>query len=746
MITRRALTSGALYLLALSACWPLTELVRGSALWWPVLGVATAVVAVGVASRLRGLTPAKTVGLQLLALILSTAGVFVLRGGALDVSSARAALRSAREVADGSVAPLPPDLGIVTMLALGAGLVALVIDYVGGTARMPLLAALPVAAPFVLATVALGDTLQVRYFVAAALAWAFLVLVSTASGNDMGGSIVRTLPLFAVVSGVAVLAALAVGPSVPHRATPALAEGGARGVDNSVDFSETLDLSKSLTSRNGAPVLTYTTTAASPAPLRVTTSSDYADGQWRTQNSGPFTRARSNTDLTNPGAGNEAPSTTSRISVTLNGMKPPLVAAPAPLRAANFGDANASFRIGTNNAVPYLPNAAPAYSVLYREYTSKARPSTNDKAGVGGSVTAADLDTSSLPQAARTRINELTSASGASAAGTPFDSAIAVQRYLRTDPSFRYSLELAPTRTVNGAPLDPLSNFLDTRQGYCTQFATAMVMGARSLGIPARLAVGFLPGTEHSKTYEVRAADAHAWVELYFPGLGWTRFDPTPGVRSGSAPPYAPDTPPVDASSSSAPSRSTSVAPKPTVTESSTTSSTSTTTTKPAEPKPDDFPWKPVLSAVAAMALLVGLLSILPLAGRRRRGSLLRRADNDRSRDEGAWHAMTWSLRDLGYTVREGLSPRATLEAFDHDNPHAGPNVHEALHRASNGMEASRYAPTPGRSQASACDRVVRAAKDDVPRRFRLVAALAPLSGRTLIRDTVRRDRGRGTA
>ena len=79
--------------------------------------------------------------------------------------------------------------------------------------------------------------------------------------------------------------------------------------------------------------------------------------------------------------------------------------------------------------------------------------------------------------------------------------------------------------TAAGAPLDPLSNFLETKQGYCTQYATAMVMSARSLGIPARVAIGFLPGTKRGNEYEVRAADAHAWPELYFPGLGWTRFE-----------------------------------------------------------------------------------------------------------------------------------------------------------------------------------------------------------------------------
>ena len=65
-----------------------------------------------------------------------------------------------------------------------------------------------------------------------------------------------------------------------------------------------------------------------------------------------------------------------------------------------------------------------------------------------------------------------------------------------------------------------------------------MVMMARAKGIPARMALGFLPGTQEEGLYTVRSSDAHAWPELYFPGAGWLRFEPTPAVRTGSAPTY----------------------------------------------------------------------------------------------------------------------------------------------------------------------------------------------------------------
>jgi hypothetical protein len=88
--------------------------------------------------------------------------------------------------------------------------------------------------------------------------------------------------------------------------------------------------------------------------------------------------------------------------------------------------------------------------------------------------------------------------------------------------------------------MEPIRNFYETRRGYCVQFATAMIMMARAQGIPARMAIGFLPGEAvGTAKYIVKASDAHAWPELFFQGYGWLRFEPTPGARSGTPPPYA---------------------------------------------------------------------------------------------------------------------------------------------------------------------------------------------------------------
>jgi hypothetical protein len=68
---------------------------------------------------------------------------------------------------------------------------------------------------------------------------------------------------------------------------------------------------------------------------------------------------------------------------------------------------------------------------------------------------------------------------------------------------------------------------LDYKKGYCVYYASAEIMMLRSLGIPARMAVGFSEGEIEDGTYVVRRFNAHAWPEVYFPGLGWVEFEPT---------------------------------------------------------------------------------------------------------------------------------------------------------------------------------------------------------------------------
>jgi transglutaminase-like putative cysteine protease len=124
-----------------------------------------------------------------------------------------------------------------------------------------------------------------------------------------------------------------------------------------------------------------------------------------------------------------------------------------------------------------------------------------------------------LPDSIRELTEEIVEAAGAT---TMYEKALAIQEHLRT---FTYD-DAIPAGHANR---DLIEFLLNTQRGYCEQFAGAMAVMLRSLGIPARVAVGFLPGAQVAQgTFMVSSRDAHAWPEVFFGDLGWIPFEPTP--------------------------------------------------------------------------------------------------------------------------------------------------------------------------------------------------------------------------
>jgi len=110
-------------------------------------------------------------------------------------------------------------------------------------------------------------------------------------------------------------------------------------------------------------------------------------------------------------------------------------------------------------------------------------------------------------------------------APTAYDKALAVETYLRTLP-YATDIQAPPP---GGDGVDHFLFYL--RRGYSDYHASAMVVLLRSVGIPARLAVGYATGQwdDQTKVYVVRERHSHAWPEVFFPNYGWVEFEPTPG-------------------------------------------------------------------------------------------------------------------------------------------------------------------------------------------------------------------------
>jgi transglutaminase-like putative cysteine protease len=115
---------------------------------------------------------------------------------------------------------------------------------------------------------------------------------------------------------------------------------------------------------------------------------------------------------------------------------------------------------------------------------------------------------------------------------TPYDAARAVERYLIYDGGFVYNLDVSYRRADKA-----IEEFLgDGKEGFCTQFSTSMALILREMDIPSRVVYGATTGEEvDDGEYLVTGSNMHTWVEVYFPGVGWYPFNPTPGFSMPSA-------------------------------------------------------------------------------------------------------------------------------------------------------------------------------------------------------------------
>ena len=152
---------------------------------------------------------------------------------------------------------------------------------------------------------------------------------------------------------------------------------------------------------------------------------------------------------------------------------------------------------------------------LYEADSDISAPSPEQLRAAGDDFPASLLAYLQLPEL-DPRIPQLAAQVSGSASNN-YDKAVALEQYLKTN--YVYTLQLP------GSPVaDPLANFLfERKQGHCEFFASSMAVMLRTLRIPARLVNGFVNDEFNDLTgnYVVRAKDAHAWVEAYFPGYGW---------------------------------------------------------------------------------------------------------------------------------------------------------------------------------------------------------------------------------
>ncbi|MER6447697.1 transglutaminaseTgpA domain-containing protein [Streptomyces venezuelae] len=270
--------------------------------------------------------------------------------------------------------------------------------------------------------------------------------------------------------------------------------------------------------------------------------------------------------------------------------------------------------------------------------------------------------------------------------------AVKLQDYFAVNGGFRYN-----TRTASGTGPQAVARFLADKEGFCVHFAFSMAAMSRSLGIPARVAVGFTPGEKQSDgSVNVSMRDAHAWPELYFEGVGWTRFEPTP--RSGiNIPDYSRTQTPATQPSAPAPLPSQSAV-QPSAAPSATPECPPALkklgecdTAAPAQNAGDGGgPSVTTVLGWAALAVAVLGLPLLPLLWRTR----LRARRLATGEVLTAWRELGDTAWDAGVVPDEALSPRRAASRIV-DLGRLEPEPAAAVHRVAGAVERALYAP-PG--------------------------------------------------
>uniref|UniRef100_UPI0015F100C3 transglutaminase TgpA family protein n=1 Tax=Streptomyces sp. WELS2 TaxID=2749435 RepID=UPI0015F100C3 len=301
---------------------------------------------------------------------------------------------------------------------------------------------------------------------------------------------------------------------------------------------------------------------------------------------------------------------------------------------------------------------------------------------------------SSLPKVVARTAKEVTAG-----ASSHYEEAVKLQDYFAVTGGFQYD-----TQVEAGQGPRAIANFLEKKQGFCVHFSFAMAAMARTLGIPARVAVGFAPGSPQSDgTVAVNQRDAHAWPELYFEGVGWTRFEPTP--TRGTTPSYTQtDTPGSSLPDEARPSRHASSAP------SAAASPSESCAEGTRRPRSCGHTHQSVSSwpLIGVGALLVLAVPLSPLLWRRRTRALRlgghgRTPQGAAAHTLAAWQELTDSAWDHGIPPDESLTPRKAADRIvrlGRLDPAAG----AAVHRVADAVEQVLYAPRPRPAAGTARD------------------------------------------
>ncbi|QJU53698.1 DUF3488 and transglutaminase-like domain-containing protein [Herbiconiux sp. KACC 21604] len=575
-----------------AALFALSPLLQGVGWWFAVMAMVTVLLGGMAVIRGRGapelvVVLSAALGWAVLVVLLyapgslwivfPTVGTLSDLGADLDAARISIAVQEAPAVADGAITQL---------LVMSVGLIAVVSDELATGLRTPVLSGVGPIAVLSIAPLVRRDDPNLVVYVCTAVAWLGVLWFSSRIGRvpEAEASVSapargRPLPtragrngLAATGLGAAAIATMLVVPAVtPGLTADSFTEPGGNllpsvystGVDPSIQLGRDL--------RRSEPVLSlsYSTDSEEGLYLRMLTLGDFSTGAWEPEQ--PYSANGYSPGQpfgSPPGLAADVPVVETSTSVSIAALRSDWLPLPYPTQRVDGLDDG---WLLTPSTFTMTDLRGDTRGLAYEVTSLTPQPSAEQLAAAGSVVPDPLLDYLQLPGGLPPVIAD-TAAAVTAGATTGYERAVALQEYFRSD-QFSYSLQTPVEGGFDGDTADAIAVFLDVKSGYCVHYSAAMAVMARTLGIPSRIAVGYAPGQSPDSTaaggavYEVYTDQLHAWPELYFEGVGWLPFEPTPGLDftppDYSLPDYAQQSSTSDTAAPAPSSTSTSAAERP---------------------------------------------------------------------------------------------------------------------------------------------------------------------------------------
>jgi transglutaminase-like putative cysteine protease len=550
-----------------------------------------------------------------------------------------------------AVAPTKVTPGLLLLSVGGTWICAMAADWLAFRGDATLTAILP---PFVLYVMgaALGkDGFQLPttfVFVVAALLFvaanhAAALPSAWFSGRGSPPGLYRLAMGAAPVALLVAAAGLVLGPNLPGaQATPLveLRGTGGGGDTSRITVSPLVDLKTRLTSNPVTEL--FTVRSPVPAYWRLTALEEFDGRIWSSRG-------------TYRPAGDQLPKEAGDTALTYKVVQDYRI---GPLESFWLPAAYRPGKVDLDGArvnaesLTLLTEKESAEGLIYKVQSEIPRYTPADLAQAAGIPADSMQPYLELPEDFPVDVRDLAREKTANANG-PYQQALALQDFLRNNYTYD---EAAPA----GHSDDHLRYFLfRSKIGYCEQFAGAYAAMARSIGLPARVAVGFTPGAydQALDIFHVTTKEAHAWPEVHINGMGWVSFEPTPGRFDPNPTNYTgtynPAANPILATTTTTASAADPAAPTP-------------TTERPQRAEDDPFPSEETYSGsevvgtlLRALAVVVGAAALLavPPTLKKRRRARRQRVGPTRARVAGAWSEALDRLREAGTAPAATLTP-----------------------------------------------------------------------------------------